>query len=353
MDFAIEGSARPRPAAERILYCDGSGANAGLRDGIDVDLSHWIPNRTPTRYRADTSTAICMSFVAAGGARPEGDLALNNHADVDGFLSVFTLVEGEAALAHRDVIVSAAEMGDFAAWGEHPAQVLYQSLALLRESLLAAHADPFDIYARAFERARAVLAGAPAPETEEGLAALAESARLLEEGAVERKPWHARFVHYVLPRALAERDRARALAVPPFDRPLGPGPLVWPHARNRLDGERVQLVSVETDDGWFHDLWYPGYLWADTPSRWTPPGLVREDSNGSRLDHPPLARALAQLQEREAAPGRWRAATRLSPFQALEGRGFPVVAAFLEAGAAAPSALPGETVAAILAPAFA
>ena len=80
---------------------------------IDLELSHWVPNRTPAKFKADTSTEICMNFVASGDL--DYDLVVNNHADVDGLLSVFTLLHPATALAHRPTIVSAAQMGDF--WG--------------------------------------------------------------------------------------------------------------------------------------------------------------------------------------------------------------------------------------------
>jgi hypothetical protein len=112
MDFHIEGSRRPRPASARTIHCDGS-AGAGFRSGVDLELSHWLPNRTPPRYKADSSTEICLNFAAAGEAIGACDLALNNHVDVDGVLSLFSVVAPSLALAHRATLVQAAESGDF------------------------------------------------------------------------------------------------------------------------------------------------------------------------------------------------------------------------------------------------
>lgn len=101
--------------------------------------------------------------------------------------------------------------------------------------------------------------------------------------------------------------------------------------------ERVHLVSVESPSGgWHHDLWYPGYCWAETPDSWRPPGLrLLEDSNEYAFDHPALSAAVAAL------PAPWTLATH------LKGRGFPVVVSSMDA-----CALDPEIVAASLSRAF-
>lgn len=351
--FHVTGSRAPRPAARRAIYCDG-GIDAEFRDGTDLELSHWIPNRTPARFKADTSTEICFELVAAGGLVDDFDLVLNNHVDVDGVLSVFVLLVGEPALAHRRTIVEAAEMGDFWGWGEPPAQALFQALALRMQACAAAGEDLQDRYARCFADVRAVLAGERDPVWDEGLTALADSVARIERGEVRRTLCHPRFVHYDVPGARTERHAGAAMHLPPFNAPLSAQTLVLPQARARLDRERVQLVSVETPGGWHYDLFYPGYCWADTPRSWSPPGLVSTgSSNAHRLAHPALTRAAAALAERETAGGEWSVATALTPFASLGGRTFPVVLSFLAGGAPAPSALPPAAVCDVLAPAFA
>jgi hypothetical protein len=73
---------RERPSSVRTIFADGS-ADRSLRTGVDLELSHWYPNRTPESYKADTSTEICMNFVAS--ADVNFDLVINNHADVVAF----------------------------------------------------------------------------------------------------------------------------------------------------------------------------------------------------------------------------------------------------------------------------
>jgi hypothetical protein len=352
-NFHIHGSQEPRPSATAVIYCDGS-ADDQFRDGVDLELSHWIPNRTPPRLKADTSTEICLNFVASGDDR-RFDLAVNNHADVDGTLSMFTLVAGEWALPHRQTLTQAAEMGDFWGWGEPAAQALFQSLTLLLRKLQSEKTDPNTLYARCFDLVFAFLSGAaPVQESvEPGLAALRDSVALVERGDIARKLLGERFAHYVIPHRIAGADLARALRVPSFNAPLSSDCLLLPQARAHFDRERVHLVSVEADGGWYHDLWYPGYAWADTPRSWHPAGLSsQEDSNAHLLDHPPLTDAVAELASLEQAAGRWTLAGQLTPFSSLEGRGFPIVLSFLADSRPAASSLAPNVVAERLAKAY-
>src|SRR5206468_4962499 len=102
--------------------------------------------------------------------------------------------------------------------------------------------------------------------------------------------------------------------------------LLWPQARARWDRDKVSLVSVEAPGGWYYDVWYPSYSWADTPNSWRAPGLNSTDqSNGFRLSYAPLEAAARELQRREPKDARWRIDTDFSPFSSVPGRGYPVV----------------------------
>jgi len=351
--FHIQHSQGPRPSADGVIYCDG-GTDDQFRAGVDLQLSHWIPNETPERFKADTSTEICLNFVASDDRR--FDLVLNNHADVDGVLAVFTLVAGAWALPHRRTLIQAAEMGDFWAWGERPAQALFQSLTLLIRKLQADKTDPNALYLRCFDHVFAVLAGESAFHTEPGLTSLSDSVQLVERGDIARRVLGKHFAQYVIPRRLTGgggSDLSRALRVPGFNAPLSSECLLWPQARARFDREQVHLVSVEAAAGWYHDLWYPGYVWADTPRSWRPAGLrAQGDSNTHLFDHPALADAVGALAGLERASGQWTLARQLTPFSSLEGRGFPVVLSFLAGDAPAASSLEPELVAQHLAEAY-
>ena len=47
--------------AERIIFVDG--ICPGALTSNDIELSHWMPNKTPLKYKKDTSTEICFSFL--------------------------------------------------------------------------------------------------------------------------------------------------------------------------------------------------------------------------------------------------------------------------------------------------
>jgi len=347
----ITGSRLPRPAADRVVFCDG-GVDATYRREFDLELSHWIPNTTPPQFKADTSTEICLRFVES--ERCDFDLVVNNHVDVDGVLSTFVLLHPELALQHRKCLVQAAEIGDFGGWGDAPAQQLFQSLVCLIAQLRACDTDALEIYLRCYQRVHACLSGATFAECEPGLAALRASLARIESGAIARTLITQRLVHYAVPRALAEPDVAAALHVPAFDTPWSAASLLSPNARARLDQERVQLVSIEAAGGVYYDLWYPGYCWAETVQLWRPPGMQSTgSSNQHSLQHAQLASAVAELAALETADGCWTLAVKLSPFASLPGRSFPVVLAFMKEDQPVASGLSAAIVTEQLARAFA
>ncbi len=355
--FHVLGSSEPPPDSARTVFVDGS-AGPGFRPGVDLELSHWVPTRTPERWAADTSTEICTRFLEDPPDDADGyDLAVNNHVDVDGILSVFALVHPDVALAHRDVVVGAAEVGDLAAWADWPSFRLAQELTLAMGGFGAAGRDPLDTYAEAFALALAVLADDhPAPASVvAGWELLATQADGIDDGVVAVAEVGSRLVSFVLPEpADDEVAREAALRVPPFNAVVDGSVTLWPHARARRHGQAAHLVSVPLAGGWAHDLWLPGYVWAHTPDRWRPPVLHGTGSSNTwRIASPLLDDAAAGLAADETAPGTWVLATEVDPFAAVPGRSFPVILSFLDDGSRpAPSALPPADVASRLAPAF-
>ena len=346
----VTGSRAPRPAARRVAFCDG-GRDATFREDVDLELSHWIPNATPADFKADTSTEICLRYVAAPGTA-DIDLVINNHVDVDGVLSTFVLLHPEISLQHRATLIEAASMGDFGGWGDTEARHLAQSLLWSIQE--RDRVDPLDLYQQCFQRVLASLAGERFAECVEGLQALAASDARIAAGSVARTQLSEHFVHYAVPRALAEPDLAAALYIPPLNAPLSRAALLWPQARARHDFERVQLISVAIGEGHYYDLWYPGYVWADTVSLWRAPGVRSAvATNDHRLEYSALTAAVAELNRLETAAGQWLLATRLSPFVGVAGRDFPVVLSFLRGGEPAASGLPCDVVSGLLAPLFA
>ncbi|BCU83197.1 hypothetical protein JIR001_29800 [Polycladomyces abyssicola] len=354
MNFYILGSKTRRPASRKTIFVDGTHDDS-FREGVDLELSHWIPNRTPDRFRADTSTEICMNFIREE-LTDEWDLAINNHLDVDGVLSVFTLLHPDFAQKYRTVIVEAAEMGDFWAWGEEGAQRLFQGLTLKMKALRGAKTDIRRIYEECFEEVfRLVEDAHPNVWVQTGMDALRESVDRVERGEICRTVVHPRLVHYAIPRHLAEASLIKALHIPTFNAPLSDDMWLHPQTRNRLDREKVHLVSVDTERGTYYDLWYPGYMWADTPNSWRAPGFYFSGStNGYYYGHRPLEKAVEKLGAIEPNRGRWIIARELSPFSSITGRNYPVVVSFMgEDGSPAPSGISSDSVAEILSEAFA
>lgn len=345
----IRGSRHPRPAARRVAYCDG-GTDTLYRDGVDIELSHWIPNRTPAAFKASTSTEIVLRFVEAGGA--DGvDLVVNNHVDTDGMLSVFALLQPDLALAHRQTLVQAATIGDFHGDGDEPARHLQQAVALARLRLEAAAADPQDIYVEVHALVKRALAGEHFAETAPGLAALHAAEAALADGRIRRQLLAPRLVQYRLPAAVADVDAW----LPAIDQPLTSGSVLPPQARARLDFQRLQLLSAPAvaGAGWQHLLCAPGYSWAETVGLWRLPGLQHDDGiNAHRLDWPLLDDAARRLDDGEQGPGRWSVARTLDPFRSLPGCRFPVLLARLHDDRPTTSAQPPEAVAAVLADAL-
>lgn len=351
--FVIRPHGAPAPASRRTVYCDGA-AESGFREGVDLELSHWLPNRTPAAYRADTSTDICMRW-AADGAPGDFELAVNNHVDCDGVLSVLVAVAPEFGLAHRETLVGAAEIGDF--WGHAgiASQAVYEGLAVLMQRLEHDGADPQTIYARCIDAVEALVAPGASDRADvaPGLAALARSDADIESGAVRTVPVAPGFVRFEVPRAVTGDRLAAALRAPAFNVPLaGAGP-IHPHARNRRHREDVHLVSVEMPGGWSHEVWLPGYAWAEAVTVRRPPALVLDDDYEFRVVSPALDEGLAALSRDERAAGVWVRAQKVSAFSGVPGRDFPIVVSFL-----APDRTPAassQTPAAVgrrLAPAF-
>ena len=82
------------------------------------NLSHWPGNRTPTEFKADLSTGICLRFAKAPAETRQQFLAgveavVNDHYDTDGFLSMLAVTRPEVALPREAACLAAAATGDY------------------------------------------------------------------------------------------------------------------------------------------------------------------------------------------------------------------------------------------------
>jgi hypothetical protein len=203
------------------------------------------------------------------------------------------------------------------------------------------------IYERAFSRIPGLIAGTD-KEIEEidwSLAVLNRGMKRVEQRIIRRSLLGDRLAHYVIPLDVAGDDECAAY-VPAFNEAISEKTVLWPQARARWDTERVCLVSTQRSPGWFHALWFPGYLWADTENRWKVPGMhYRDGMESYDLNLPALTNALAQLQTMEPGTGHWAMADGVSPFHHALQSIFPVVSRFAdEQGNAAVSLLLPEEV---------
>src|SRR4029079_10026333 len=81
-----------------------------------IHFSHWEGNSAPTEVKADTSTEIALNLVASPNRAVLTQriaLVTNNHFATDRALACWTLLTGDRALPYRDLLISAAEAGDF------------------------------------------------------------------------------------------------------------------------------------------------------------------------------------------------------------------------------------------------
>lgn len=235
----------------RAISCDG------LVPGADLHLSHWEGNRTPERFKRDTSTETALTFVASGAAREWADAALvNNHFDTDGVLTVFTLLDPERALAHRSLLVAAAEAGDFDEW-------------------------PSDRRGVWLDSALRTLADRCRSEEEASHRCLEAVPELLDHVEERSDLWSAEWMEIQRARRDVETDRVHmrrigslGLVVHPSGREEIPGVVVT----RVLPNCRRYLYAFERGDGRYaYRYELPRYAWADVVGRApiSPPDTLR------------------------------------------------------------------------------
>ena len=96
-------------------------------DATVLVLSHWPRNRTPPELKADTSTEIVVNYLRSPKRdeyRQDAEAVSNNHFDVDGLMSVWAVLNPEAALDRAELLVAIGECGDFDRWsGEQATKI--------------------------------------------------------------------------------------------------------------------------------------------------------------------------------------------------------------------------------------
>jgi hypothetical protein len=220
------------PAPEGAAACDGLVPRARL------DLSHWAHNRTPRHLKADTSVEIALNFIKERD-RHDVEVVANNHFDTDGVLAVWTLVRPEIATAHAELIVSAAESGDFDEWPK-------DERGLMLEAAISKLGSQGLNDRRAYERVLPLLDEiVPAISSREDL--WGESLEALRAAAAD----------------VVSIDRVGRIAVFSCKKePAG----AWLH-RLAPEGTDRWLIAVDGRGGHRYSYELPRYAWADTVSR--------------------------------------------------------------------------------------
>jgi hypothetical protein len=246
-----------------------------------IHFSHWEGNRTPPEVKADTSTEIALNLVASPNraALTNGiEVVTNNHFDTDGTLSVWAVLTGERALEYRDLLIAAAEAGDFS---EHSSDDgVRVSIAIQGADQASPNNDTgsplarliagenVDDDARAYDlvlpRVEHLLTHIDEYESlwREGWESVAAAIESFERG--ESKVFTEGKISLV---TLAPRLFDGAGFSP--TRHSAPYTAISKFAKGELF-----LIAIPTDSGWFYRLDYPYYSWAETVVR---PHVQRRD----------------------------------------------------------------------------
>jgi hypothetical protein len=271
------------------LSVDGTVANS-------IHFSHWEGNTTPVEVKADTSTEIALNLVASPNRATltQGiDLVVNNHFDTDGALSVWTVLNGERALEFRELLVSAAEAGDFS---QHTSDDgVKVSIAIQG----ADQASPNNIPGSPLA---GMLAGEAFDDDERAYElVLPEVERLLSDVNAYEPLWRDgwRGVDEALESfarggSRVVEDEVSRISLITLEPGLwSPFAAISKHARGELF-----VIATPASDGWFYRLDYPYYSWAETVVR---PHIPRRD----------LTNALVTLNEKEGnRAGHWKTDNR-------------------------------------------
>jgi hypothetical protein len=104
-------------------------------------LSHWPKSGSPPELRDDLSAQIAFHYLDRPDLHVDVDAVSNNHFDQDGLMSMYALVDPDAALARRDRAVDVARMGDFDTYVDRDsARIAWRIAALAADPAIG---DPY------------------------------------------------------------------------------------------------------------------------------------------------------------------------------------------------------------------
>jgi hypothetical protein len=95
-------------AGEPNVIVDGASTTNTL-----LTLSHWPGSRVAESLAADLSAEIVFRYLEQPDHHVDAQAVSNNHLDQDGLMGVWSMIEPELALAHKDLVNDVARAGDF------------------------------------------------------------------------------------------------------------------------------------------------------------------------------------------------------------------------------------------------
>lgn len=269
-----------------------------------VHFSHWEGNETADELKADTSTEIALNLVTSP-RREEYmrgiDLVTNNHFDCDGVLSCWVVLNGQRALPYRDLLISAAEAGDFS---EHTSDDgVRVSIAIQGAEQSSPNNDDGSPFAQ-------MLAGREFATRIADNDALAyelifpELEKLLTNVSAYEPLWREGWKNVADAIESFERGRSQVkeyaesrISLVTLAPELFHGTVPFTAISKYVRGE-LFLIAIPSDGGWLYRLDYPYYSWAETVVR---PEIPRRD----------LSEALVTLNAKETnREGQWKTDNR-------------------------------------------
>ena len=268
-----------------------------------IHFSHWQGNRTPPELKADTSTEIALKLASSPNRAEltQGiELVTNNHFDTDGVLSVWTVLNGEPALAYRDLLIAAAEAGDFS---EHSSdEGVRVSIAIQGSDQASSNNDDASPLAH-------YLAGEEVDDDPRAYElVLPEVERLLTNINDYEPLWRESWERVAAAIESFQRGRSTVAEYPDSKISLitlapelfdGTGFRPTRHAApytaiSKFAKGELFVIAIPTSSGSFYRIDYPYYSWAETVVR---PGIQRRD----------FTAALQLLNDKEGnRDGRWQ-----------------------------------------------
>jgi len=270
--------------------------------GNSIHFSHWQDNETPEEVKADTSTEIALNLVTSPNRErlTQGiELVTNNHFDTDGMLSVWTVMTGERAAKYREVLIAAAEAGDFSEYSTETG--IRVSIAIQGSDQASPNNDDgsplarriagaeVDDDARAYELVM--------PEVErlitnindyedlwcDGWQSIAKAVESFEAGAskVTELPENQISLITLAPEIFSGSGFNPTRHAAPYT------------AISRYARGMLYVIAIPAGGGWFYRIDYPYYSWAETVVR---PTVQRRD----------FTDALRRLNDTERNAGSWQ-----------------------------------------------